>query len=102
MLVMATTVAHGPGLVASPLVLHNMEVGSCDSPPPVSFPPRRLFAPLGSKSQDRLNHRHPAVQACGIRSEGSAILSAVDANQLCVEPQPLGGQEVPLGATAIF
>src|SRR6185503_6987168 len=55
-----------------------------------------------SKREDRLCHRRPAVQTCRIRSEGPAIRSFVDADQLSVEPQPLGRKEIPFGTTAIL
>src|SRR5678816_860587 len=55
-----------------------------------------------SKSQDRLQHRHPARQTCGVRSKGPAIRSLIDPEQLCVDPESLGRKEMPLYPTAVL
>src|SRR5262245_56181418 len=55
-----------------------------------------------SKSEDRLDHRRPASHTCCVRRERPAIRSMVDAEQFCVEPQPLGWKEMPPCADTIF
>src|ERR1044071_1535072 len=63
---------------------------------------RATRLPRTSKSQDRLNHRHPAVHTCVIRSKGSGIRRAVHPHQFGVKPQTLGRQEVPLETGGIL
>ena len=55
-----------------------------------------------SKREERLDHRHPAIHTCGIRSKRPAIRSFVDPDQLGVEPQPLGRKEIPFDTTAVL
>ena len=62
---------------------------------------RRAPAPH-LKRQDRLHHRHPAGHARGIRREGPAIGSPVHLEQLRVEPEPLGLDEVPFRPDAVL
>jgi hypothetical protein len=76
---------------------------ACPGPTePLRNPVGRRSSGRSSESQDRLDHRRPAIHTCGIRSKGPAIRSAVDVDQLCGEPQPLGRKEIPLCTAAIL
>src|SRR4030095_14810353 len=54
------------------------------------------------KSDDRLKHRHPAIQTCGIRREGSAIRNLVNVHHFGGQPEPLGRNGMPFDAAGVL